>query len=91
MYQKNPLLQESNVKSFKKLVDKIKKSPNSEKNLQRLKDKLSGKIKQPSLPGFETRSEKKFDIIKRALADKTTKVDNQRKAAKVAYRFLEVR
>lgn len=88
MYQVNPLL-ESNVKSFEKFVTKIRRSPNSEENLVKLGDKLSSKIKQRSLPGFETRTERKLKIVKDALAKKAEIRENQRKAAKVAHRFVK--
>lgn len=69
MYQFNPLLLESNVVSFQKLVSKIVKTdPNK---IKKLKDLRSGILKtlpkQQSLSGFDVRSEKKLKIIDNAL------------------------
>lgn len=91
MYQLNPLL-ESNIKSFSKFVKKVAKSPNAEKNLTNLASTINKKLpKQRSLPGFETRGEKKLLKIGDELLKMDTAKKNRKNAAKVAYRFVEVR
>ena len=91
MYQLNPLM-ESNFKSFSKFVKKVGRSPKAEENLSNLALAVGKKLpKQRSLPGFETRGEKK--LLK--IGDELLRLDignrNRKNAARVAYRFVEVR
>lgn len=91
MYSLNPLL-ESNIRSFSKFVKKIGRSPKAEENLSNLASAIEKKLpKQRSLPGFETRHEKKLLKIGDELLRLDTGKKNRKNAAKVAYRFVEVR
>ena len=83
MYHKNPLLAESNVKSFGRFVQK-KDIPALTAIKTNIEKKLS---RQRSLPGFETRGEKKLDIVKKALDRKYEIIKNQENAVKKGLRY----